>query len=202
MKCPHCIKEFSEPGLRSHIWHAHTEEGKNFTFKGRRQKPAWNKGLTKEDNRVLKYSTSISKSQKGRTGKKHSKETKEKLSIIAINRNLGGHTSKIKLYYKKKDGGEVYLQSSYEIDLAKDLDKNNINWIRPNFLFWLDDDKKKHRYYPDFYLTDYDVYLDPKNSYLQKKDKRKIELVIQQNNVRLIILDKSTLNWNSLKQII
>mgnify|MGYP006978790883 CR=1 FL=1 len=112
MKCPHCIKEFSEPGLRSHIWHAHTEEGKNFTFKGRRQKPAWNKGLTKEDNRVLKYSTSISKSQKGRTGKKHSKETKEKLSIIAINRNLGGHTSKIKLYYKKKPLASLQIPQS------------------------------------------------------------------------------------------
>lgn len=202
MKCPHCIKEFSEAGLRSHIWHAHTESGKNFTFKGRRQKPAWNKGLTKEDSRVLKYANSISKSQKGKEGKLHTQETKDKLSKIAIQRNFGGHTSKKSLHYKKKDGSIVYLQSSYEVDLAIDLDKNNINWIRPDYLLWIDDNNKEHRYYPDFYLQDYNVYLDPKNNYLQKKDKRKIELVIKQNNVRLIVLNKSALDWNSISLLL
>ncbi len=55
---------------------------------------------------------------------------------------------------------------------------------------------------PDFYLQDYNVYLDPKNNYLQKKDKRKIELVIQQNNVRLIVLNKSALDWNSISLLL
>lgn len=41
---------------------------------------------------------------------------------------FGGHTSKIKIYFKSKQGFECYLQSSYEITVAGELDANDIKW--------------------------------------------------------------------------
>ncbi len=114
----------------------------------------------------------------------------------------GGHTSKQSIYYKCKDGNIVYLQSNYEVLVAKDLDKNNIKWLRPKPFNWIDKNNEEHRYYPDFYLSEYNVYLDPKNDYLIKIDKDKINRVRKQNNINLIILDKNNLSWNNLKKLI
>ena len=63
-------------------------------------------------------------------------------------------------------------------------------------------------YYPDFYLPEYNVYLDPKNDYLiNNKSKRfgitdveKIEKVEQQNGIKIILLDKDNLTWENIKE--
>lgn len=112
---------------------------------------------------------------------------------------LGGHTSKRAIYYKMKDGSEVYLQSSYEVRVAESLDENNIAWIRPEPLLWIDKNNVEHRYYPDFYLPEYNIYLDPKNSYLFIKDKDKIERTSKQNNVRIFMLQEYELEWKTIK---
>lgn len=63
------------------------------------------------------------------------------------------------------------------------LDQNKINWIRSRkiCLFWKDENGDLRRYYPDFYLPDYNIYLDPKNKYLQEKDKLKLDKIRSQN---------------------
>lgn len=133
----------------------------------------------------------------------HSEEFKKKMREIAFKRELGGwHTSKT-VEYKG-----VKLDSKYEYEVAKNLDENHIEWKRPSYLIWEDDDGIKHRYYPDFYLPEFNVYLDPKNDYLiNSKSKRfgitdfdKISKVQQQNGVKIIILDKNHLTWNSIKE--
>ena len=61
---------------------------------------------------------------------------------------------------------------------------------------------KKHTYTPDLYLPDYNVYLDPKNDFLIENinptlgysDKDKINWVMEQNGVRVIILNKNQLD--------
>jgi hypothetical protein len=131
---------------------------------------------------------------------KPSEETKAKLSIAAKRNQLGGHTSKRKIFYKKKDGTEVYLQSSYEILLAEILDKLDIEWSRPNPLFWIDDNKVDHRYYPDFKVND--LYFDTKNDYLIEKDKVKIQKVIEQNNIKLIVLSKKDITEEYIRQLV
>ena len=115
----------------------------------------------------------------------HSKETKEKLSKIrseSLNNNA--------FYSKRSVYKGITLDSSYEVSVAKELDKNDIRWLRPKSLKWKDNDQIR-RYLPDFYLLDFDVYLDPKNDFLIKKDERKIRLAEEFNNVRIIVLDKS-----------
>lgn len=134
-----------------------------------------------------------------------SEKTKEKLSKIAKSAGFGGHESKQHLIYKG-----VCLHSSYETTLAIDLDKNNIKWFRPNPMGWIDDEGKNHRYYADFYLPDYDIYLDPKNDFLIEHvnpvfgitDREKINKVAEQNNVRIFILNKDQLLWNYVQTLL
>lgn len=123
---------------------------------------------------------------------KHSLETKSKLSLIRVN-----SLNEKAFYSKRTNYHGITLDSSYEVIVAKSLDENNIKWIRPKPIKW-SDDKIIRRYIPDFYLIDYNVYLDPKNNYLIVKDKRKIELVEKYNNVRIIVLDKNSLTWDKI----
>lgn len=129
-------------------------------------------------------------------------DQKENFRKLAIKYNLGGHTSKNNFYYKTINNTFVYLQSNYEIIVAKELDKHNIKWTRPKPLLWEDKSGKIHRYYPDFFLPEYNIFLDPKNSYLRKVHKEKIQNVQKQNNVKILILDSKSLTWNKIKLLI
>lgn len=209
--CPICFGKFKKNGIIQHINLKHDEEKRakqliqinNINHSIKKGKSTWNKGLTKNDDiRIFNYSEKISKSLKGKKGHLHTKESKLNLSKHAIKNKLGGHTSKKSFYYLKKDNSVVYLQSNYEVIVAKELDKNNIKWDRPKSLSWIDNDNNSHRYYPDFYLIDYDVYLDPKNEFLQKKDYEKINKVSSQNNVIILMLSENQLYWDKIKLLI
>lgn len=114
---------------------------------------------------------------------------------------FGGNKNRHSLWYISPIAGKVYLESSYELKLAKELDANNIKWIRPKFLYYIIDNTRK-RYFPDFYLIDFDIYLDPKNFYLIEKDKLKIQYVKEQNNIKLLVLNKDELTWDILYNIL
>lgn len=98
--------------------------------------------------------------------------------------------------------------SSLEWENRKSLKTENQLTLAVDQFIWEDTKGIKHRYYPDFYLPEYDVYLDPKNDYLinnkTKKfgitDVEKIAIVQQQNGIRIIILDKNNLTWESIKE--
>lgn len=99
------------------------------------------------------------------------------------NPHCGGETNFKRYKYKN-----ILMDSSWEVELAKWLDHNNIKWIRSRklLLWWTDKQGNKRRYYPDFYLPKYDIYLDPKNTYLQQKDQLKLKQVVKENNITLI----------------
>lgn len=99
------------------------------------------------------------------------------------NPNCGGETN-----FKKYKYNNIWMDSRWEVNIAKWLDINNIKWIRDrkiNFI-WTDVDGRKRRYYPDFYLPEHNLYLDPKNKYKLEKDRDKISRVISENNIKLI----------------
>lgn len=174
-------------------------------------RPAWNKGLTKEtDERIANSSKTYSDNIKsGKTknpgGNKHTEESLKKLSASAIARGLGGVRQSKKIEYNG-----VLLGSSYELELAKSLDANGIKWELPKRLFYIDPFGKRRSYTADFFLTDLDIYLDPKNDFLINsinpalgfKDSTKIELVEQQNQVKVFILNKNQLNWETVSKLI
>jgi hypothetical protein len=182
-----------------HIFRNHTEQGEGFFTN--RTGYSWNRGLTKEtDERVKQMSEKISIANSGENnyfyGKTHSQEAKDKLSKIAKQRGIGGRTYRKTYKYTMICGKEIYMDSSYEVKVAEELDKHNIRWERPSAMKWIDEKNTEHNYHADFYLLDYNIYLDPKNDYLIKKDKDKIHRVSTQNNVTIIVLSKRELEWN------
>ena len=68
------------------------------------------------------------------------------------------------------------LKGNWEFTIAKILDKFNIKWtnkIKPFSYYWND---SWHLYFPDFYLIDYDKYIEVKG-YEREKDRKKWESV-------------------------
>lgn len=117
----------------------------------------------------------------------------------AEERGLGGHTSKKQLYFKKKTGEVVYLQSSYEIRFAEILEELDIAWERPSPFIWVDKDGISHRYYPDFKIGS--VYVDTKNDYLAVKDLDKITRVKDQNQIDLRIVTEKFINAEYIAEL-
>lgn len=161
----------------------------------------WNKGLTKEtDSRVAKNALSVSLSTKGKKKTyKKSEETKEKIRRNAIKNRLGGNKNHAAFgWYESPSAGRVWLESSYEHAVAVELDRYKVRWVRPQPLSYIREGRH-HYYYPDFFLIDYNVYLDPKNNYLIEKDREKIKLVRQQHDIKLLILTREELKWETIR---
>jgi hypothetical protein len=128
----------------------------------------------------------------------HTEAMKNHLSIKACER-LSKHSK----YSKNTEYAPgIILESSYEIKTAIILDALKIKWIKVRQGYKWDDNGKTRRYVPDFYLPDYDLFLDPKNDYLIKKDKQKIESAMQLNNIKVIVLDKTQITKDFIQNIL
>lgn len=150
------------------------------------------KGITNQYTKAKKLNLPIPVSRcKGNSGhflgKKHSNETKEILREKALSSN---HRRLVKSTrkYITKTGETILLDSSWEERLAKNLDNANISWIRPNPIKWIDKTGKQRNYFPDFYLIEYDLYLDPKNPAAMKQQREKV-IWLKENIKNLIFLE-------------
>lgn len=109
-------------------------------------------------------------------------------------------------FYKKamfisKYHGTLTLDSTWEVKMAQELEDNNIKWYKPKPFTWVDIKNKTRNYYPDFYLPDYNIYIEPKNPYLMKKDKHKIEYVIKYHKIQIILIcNKLELTWKNIQE--
>ena len=201
--CDICDKTVKSTGLGAHKRLAHDP---NYVppMLGRKREQAWNKGLTKEtSDSVKQYADTLKQNLKtgkiihSGTNKKRTLATKEKISKTMRESNICPVGRKS--YYYLHDGKNVRLQSKYEIALAESLDSNNIAWTRPTFFRYIDKNNIERKYFPDFYLPEYDVYLDPKNDYLITKDQHKITSAASRNNIVILILNKNQLTWNAVR---
>jgi hypothetical protein len=123
------------------------------------------------------------------TGNKGYRHTEATLQILREKALASPHRRLVRSIrdYIKKDGTVVKLDSAWEEALAKRLDELNVLWERPSAVKWIDTKGITRNYFPDFYLPDYDVFLDPKNPYAIKAQQEKINcLTLQLKN--LIIL--------------
>ena len=83
-----------------------------------------------------------------------------------------------KIVHEYHNNGKIIkLESSWEVEIAEFLDSKNISWNRPKHIPWIDSKGKKRRYFPDFYLPDLDLYLDPKNDYQIHIGKEKLNAI-------------------------
>jgi hypothetical protein len=99
------------------------------------------------------------------------------------------------------NGKKFYFDSNWEIMLSKSLSENSIFWERPN-KFILSNSRS---YTPDFYLPDYDIYIDPKakrpdyyrNSIL------KIEMFeVEYKTHCLVITNPKLLTWTHIQTML
>ena len=103
-------------------------------------------------------------------GSKHTEKTKnvisEKMKVFAMqhpeNFSYQRHIVKRKLY------NGILFDSSWEVEVAKYLDSQNIKWERPTKGFLYEWNNSLHTYYPDFYLLEYDRYIEVKGFQREK----------------------------------
>jgi len=168
---------------------------------------AWNKGLTKETDDRLKQTSETYKRRikNGKIipsflGKHHSDETKQLLKERAL-ANDYQRVNKNTLTYITVTGETVMLDSEWERTVAKNLDNANIKWIRPKPLKWYDSEGWRHNYFSDFYIPEWDVYLDPKNDWVEIDQKEKLDY-LRLNYDNIFILKKHQLDIESIKNLI
>lgn len=129
---------------------------------------------------------------------------REKLSLSAKKSHFWKYKRKHIVEYNN-----TKFDSMYEVEVAKSLDANGIAWEKPKSFPYVFNDKE-HTYTPDFYLPEYDIYLDPKNDFLIESvnpgtgynDVDKIRTVEKQNNIRVLVLDRNHLDWEEIKNLI
>jgi len=168
-------------------------------------KTAWNKGKTLLTCEVTKKQSMQSKKDfklgKRKVTGRAATLTVEERSRLAKKQGFGGYRKGAgrskKFYYNDSFGKQVCLQSTYELRCAEILDTLGIKWIRPKYIKY----NINKKYFPDFYLVDYDIYLDPKNNFLAIQDEEKITCVCEQNNVIVLILTEDKLNEEYIKSL-
>lgn len=200
LSCRFCDKEcHNENSHRNHERCCPINPNRNYV-NGMKGKISSKKGKTKfTDESIMQGSLTFK--EKIRIGEyiphrtPHTLECKERISSIMQSKMENRYTASKRILYNG-----VRFESNWEYELAIDLDKNKVRWNRPSPLLYFDLNNQKRRYYPDFYLIDYDLYLDPKNPYVRILDKEKIERVIEQNKIMIMILDKTQLSWDYIKK--
>lgn len=107
-------------------------------------------------------------------GRKHSEESKQKIkdSIKQKIENENWHLSFSKSRTFEYKG--IKFQGSWEVAFAKYLDNKNIKWERPHKTYKYVFENENHRYLPDFYLPEYNLYIEIKG-YPTKRDFSKWE---------------------------
>lgn len=101
-------------------------------------------------------------------------------------------------WYDRKNGSQIRLRGSYELRFASVLDALNLNWLaHGDFdpLVYHDPSGTLHRYMPDFYIQDWDLYIETKGWY-QEKDRIKMALVTQEHpQISILIVSKDALAY-------
>ncbi len=136
---------------------------------------------------------SISRRLSGKDRNPHTAETKEKIRLGMLRAVKDGrqktpvpYGTKCKhIKYKNWKGEEMTLLGSWEERVAKYLDEHRISWTRPKNGIRYTYKNQEHYYFPDFYLTDLDVFVEVKG-YETDRDREKWK----QFPFKLVILNK------------
>ena len=110
-------------------------------------------------------------------------------------RKRRGRKKKFKLWSKQSkyvtvEGTIVNMDSTWEVAMAERLDELGVKWMRnPSIkLKYLTRSRRLRNYIPDFYLPDYDLYIEVKG-YWTDAARHKMKSVQALNPVKLLILE-------------
>lgn len=110
-------------------------------------------------------------------------------------REGGGHSKVSK--YVSLYAGEIKLNKE-EIEVAKVLDLLKISWCRNKKGFgYTNLEGRKHKYYPDFYINNYNCYVEYKG-WVTIEMKHKMEEAVSNNNLKLVIIYSNDKRYRDL----
>ena len=183
--CKHCGLQ-EDISIKPKGWMANHSRWCEKNPKNYAGRKVWNSGLTKETSDAVKRNAnSVSLAHKagkyahidrsGWGGTKYWKvDTRRKMSESARK------STHRRLQRNIIEYNGIQFDSSWEVRLAKKLDADNVKWVRPEPLVYTDKSGLQRHYFPDFYLPEFDVYLDPKNPHAYKVQLDKIECLKDQ----------------------
>jgi hypothetical protein len=192
-ECKNCGQEYK---AKSHLYvfcshncsASYNNPRRNARSVESRQKTATSLKIFSEENPHLVKARSAK--MRGQRGFPHSKIWPHKICTCGIGFWPRTHDKKtcspecarknstyrqIRIDYHRTNGDIVVMESSWEVAIAEWLDYNLIEWIRPSHLKWIDSKGKNRKYFSDFYIPKFDLYLDPKNDYRIECDREKLE---------------------------
>ena len=115
-------------------------------------------------------------------------EHRDKMSKLAIKRlkdidnNFGYSQNRIEY-------SNTVFKSSWEVEIAKFLDNHNISWQYEPKTFKMDNG---HRYTPDFFLEDFNIFIEVKPIYfINEKVIYKIQQVRQNNHKCFLLTEQN-----------
>ena len=207
--CPYCDQYFQKSEKANHVRWCEKNPKREYYNKRSlvavkamneaRQKLGYSNQFTKAKLNDLPIPAGYWKDKKGTfAGKTHTQETKDKIRDKALNNDYQ-RVCKSSHEYIDKRGRRFTFDSSWEDAMADRLDFLDINWIRPEPIKYQIDGNIR-RYYADFYLPEYDLYLDPKNEYCRKQQKRKLDIVSKMINLIIIESIEDCKNWYPLEE--
>ena len=93
-------------------------------------------------------------------------------------------------YTRQSDGVVIQMDSSWEVECAKKLDELGVKWERTEDikLKYIDKRAQTRNYIPDFYLPDYDMYLEVKG-YWTTPARWKMRSVMDRNPGKIRLLE-------------
>jgi len=93
--------------------------------------------------------------------------------------------------YIHSNGTTYKVQGRYELKFIEYLDNNNLRFeCHKGKIPYVADDGLTHHYFPDFYVYDWQSYVDPKATHWYRIQKRKFELIAEQHpdlNLRILL---------------
>lgn len=180
------IKEKNPFFGKKHSLETRQKMSKNHHLRGKKHSDEWKNKL--KLNPKIHMGTFL--------GKKHTKEVIEKIIKANIGISSGNKNpmfGKPSPHAKKSKYRDVAMRSEWEVKVAKFFDEHNIKWyyefLRFNFGFCT--------YMPDFYLPEYNTWVEVKGWWKYKDVIRVGELMKTQ---KVLIIDRR--NINNLKSIL
>jgi hypothetical protein len=172
---------------------------------------AWNKGKTKESCESLKKASDKMK-MKYKNGELRltgccTSEYFGSDKHIESSRKGGGFRENagrgVKTHFKNLNDEEFLLRSSFELKVANWLNVHGILWIQPKSIkYYLNNEER--RYFPDFYLPAFNIYIETKNDYLMSLQIDKMNAVkdVLGNDNVIILCNNELENLNESLQFL
>ena len=172
--CVICKKLTSNLGIAAHVSMIH-EKNLSWTKAGnkaRKGKSPWNKGLSIETSDGMKKQTETFRTNflsgfHKPAFQKHSEETKKQMSISRKKLYESGWEGKsgrcLKFDYNSPIAGNIKVDGTWELKVAKWLDNKKLTWKRNKIRFpYINLQGNKSTYCPDFWIKEWNSYLEVK----------------------------------------